>query len=579
MPLCRVILQARTSSSRLPAKCLLPVAGYPAAVLAALRVVHPAWECILATSDDPSDDRLVRLALEHGLTVARGPLKDVLARFTRAAEGLPDDAIVVRLTADNLFPDARLLHAAVDEFVTRNHGYLITWTPALDVPHGLTVEVFRAGALREAAARAERADDREHVTPWIRRKFGVATLRPSGLPPGSGRLRCTMDTLEDYLRIASVFDGAGDPVLVSWTQLCARLSQLPGTPRFAVPVKVHLGEAHSDLVLGTAQLGWKGETAGAAVASRPGARADAGTSEDNGRREAPLDGVPCTCAPSEDEAIDLVRTALRHGVTHIDTGRAFGASERRIGTALAGARARDAHVVTRLVPMDDVGEDASPRLLVSLVDASVFKSCRELGRFTLPTLLVHQARDRIRWNGAVWKRLLALRDQGVIGTLGVSAATPEEALAALDDPDVRHVQIPFNLLDWRWKEAGLDAAAERRRDVTIHGRSPLLRGLLAAPEPARWPGVPGVDPLSILNKLAGIARDLGRESLLDLALAYARSHDWIHGVVTGFSRTEQLLEAVRLFTLPTLDRAAIGYVESRRDRCPSDLLDPSRWPR
>ena len=35
-----VIMQARTSSSRLPGKALLPVAGYPAAILAALRGVR-----------------------------------------------------------------------------------------------------------------------------------------------------------------------------------------------------------------------------------------------------------------------------------------------------------------------------------------------------------------------------------------------------------------------------------------------------------------------------------------------------------------------------------------------------------
>lgn len=555
VPPLRVVVQARTSSRRLPGKSLLPVAGYPAAVLATLRASHPDWQTVLATSNDASDDRLARLARAASVQVVRGPLEDVLGRFLVATHGLPDDGIVVRLTADNLFPDASLVREAVTELMRRHLDYLITYSPQLDVPYGLSVEVFRAGALRRAAAEATSTAEREHVTPRIRRAYGVAVHRPRSLPSGSGRLRCTIDSLDDYLRIARVFDSIVNPVRAPWHELCARLAASETTPRSVVPlVETPIGH-HGALVVGTAQLG------GAYGITNEG-------------RE-----------PTDDLALEIVRTAVRHGVTLFDTARAYGESERRLGAALVSPSVsgappvggRDVQVITKLTPLDDVPGDADRRWLANAVDASLFRSCRELGLSSLPIVLLHRAADRLRWRGQVWKRLLALRDQGIIGTLGVSVSTPGEALDALHDPDVRVLQIPFNLLDWRWKKRGVDEATRLRPDVTIHARSPLLQGLLASANAAHWPKTPGIEAQAIVARLERIAQRLGRESLLDLALAYVRSHPWIHGIVTGFATAAQLVEAVRLFELPLLAAHEIEWIEAERGVYPVELLDPARW--
>ena len=53
-----VIVQARTSSRRLPAKVLMPLAGAPAIVRMMERVgrVRSSAHCIVATSTEASDD-------------------------------------------------------------------------------------------------------------------------------------------------------------------------------------------------------------------------------------------------------------------------------------------------------------------------------------------------------------------------------------------------------------------------------------------------------------------------------------------------------------------------------------------
>src|SRR2546427_12368463 len=102
---CRIVIQARLSSSRLPAKALLPLKGMPVAVLCALRAANRGGNVVVATSTDPSDDVLAAKLSEYSINIARGPLNDVLERFRLATTDLAAGDLVVRLTADNVFPD------------------------------------------------------------------------------------------------------------------------------------------------------------------------------------------------------------------------------------------------------------------------------------------------------------------------------------------------------------------------------------------------------------------------------------------------------------------------------------------
>ena len=52
------ILQARTNSTRLPAKALLPVNNLPMSILAAERAKNNFSKMIVATSNEKSDDLL-----------------------------------------------------------------------------------------------------------------------------------------------------------------------------------------------------------------------------------------------------------------------------------------------------------------------------------------------------------------------------------------------------------------------------------------------------------------------------------------------------------------------------------------
>src|SRR5690606_18692861 len=94
--------------------------------------------------------------------------------------------------------------------------------------------------------RALEPADREHVTPWIARKYGRPYFEKY-LGLGMGNYRCTIDCLDDYLVAAQMFKGAGDPIHAPAIDLIKGLVGTRLQPQVRKPA--------DKLVLGTAQLG------------------------------------------------------------------------------------------------------------------------------------------------------------------------------------------------------------------------------------------------------------------------------------------------------------------------------------
>ncbi|HXL98912.1 MAG TPA: aldo/keto reductase [Rhizomicrobium sp.] len=284
-----------------------------------------------------------------------------------------------------------------------------------------------------------------------------------------------------------------------------------------------------------------------------------------------------TGKPSRRAALKLVQRAADAGITKFDTARAYGDSEGRLGEALA--KRKTVRTITKLSPLADLAPDASRDTVRAAVDASIAQSLSALRRERIDCLLLHRASHMSAFGGAVWERLIERLEDGTVLALGVSVQSPQEAMSALASPEVRHIQLPFNLLDWRWRRAGtIDDIAERPH-VTVHVRSVFLQGLLATNDASLWPAVEGVDAPAILNRLGELAKAFGRESAADLCLAYARGQDWIDGVVVGMETQGQLDDNLRLFVCPPLAAEDCAEIERQIPNVPAALLDPSKWPK
>jgi len=285
-----------------------------------------------------------------------------------------------------------------------------------------------------------------------------------------------------------------------------------------------------------------------------------------GRAAGPVhnDGNPDT---TELEAI-LVR-AREAGVNSIDTARAYGESEMQIGRATAGREGW--RVITRLDPdAHQAGLGIAETL--ERVSKSLEASRRALDSDVLPALMLHRFAHRHACGGRLWRGLLAERDAGRIGSLGICAATPEEAWAALEDPDIEILQVASSLLDLRLHRQGFFPRA-RELGRSVYVRSIFLQGV-ADPDPDTWP--PSLaDLIAPMQLIRACASRLG-VSIPALFLAFARELPGAHPILDCETDT-QLETLLANWDSDRIDAAAISLLVDSLPTLNADAVDPSRW--
>lgn len=200
------ILQARVSSTRLPDKVLRPLLGKPMILrqIERLKRIVQIDRLVLATSNDPSDDRLAEVCAAENIECFRGDLDDVLDRFYKAAQQYRPEYIV-RLTGDCPLADPEVIDNLITYFLAGAYDYSSnSLEPTF--PDGLDAEIFRFSCLEEAWKEAVLPSQREHVTPFIYQqpdRFRIGCMLNNIDLSG---LRWTVDEPADYDLVARIYE-------------------------------------------------------------------------------------------------------------------------------------------------------------------------------------------------------------------------------------------------------------------------------------------------------------------------------------------------------------------------------------
>ncbi len=202
------IIQARTGSSRLPGKVLLPGANNKPLLLNLYERISKSKyidKIVIATTKLQNDFEIVKICKKNNIDYFRGSNKNVLDRYYKCALKYKAN-LILRVTADCPL----LEYKFIDDFIYKSRKKILNYFTNCHnrtFPKGYDLEIVDFKTLEYCKLNAKSKYDKEHVTPFIIRnlpslKFGHIKYKKNLYK----KYRLTLDYKSDYLVIKNIFD-------------------------------------------------------------------------------------------------------------------------------------------------------------------------------------------------------------------------------------------------------------------------------------------------------------------------------------------------------------------------------------
>jgi aryl-alcohol dehydrogenase-like predicted oxidoreductase len=281
------------------------------------------------------------------------------------------------------------------------------------------------------------------------------------------------------------------------------------------------------------------------------------------------------------ESRAALRTALDLGVNFIDTADVYGdgRSERLVAQVLREPPGQRIYVATK------AGRRLSPHLADGYNRENLTSFVlRNLAVETIDLLQLHCPPTEVYYWPEVFEVLDDLVSAGKLRYYGVSVEKVEEALKAIEHPNVQTVQIIFNM--FRHRPAELFFPQARARRVGILSRVPLASGLLTGKMRAdtafeetdhrrynrlgqafdvgeTFSGVPYEVGLEAVEQLRPLVPE--GATMAQMALRWVLMFDAVTCAIPGAKRPEQATDNATASDLPPLSDETMAAVREIYD--------------
>ena len=286
---------------------------------------------------------------------------------------------------------------------------------------------------------------------------------------------------------------------------------------------------------------------------------------------------------NEANAERIINKAIDEGVNFIDTADVYSDGESEAAVAkVVKSRSEEIYFATKcgrqIQPHNNEGY--TPEKLTSYVEASL----KNMKLETLDLIQLHCPPTEVYKRPEIFETFDRLKEQGKIRNLGVSVEMVDEALMAMQYPNVTTVQIIYNM--FRLKPSEEFFAAAKENDCGIIVRVPLASGLLTGKMNKGTQF--GVDDHRHFNRngeafdkgetFSGVDFDLGLEAVEELrqlfhgqeplaawALRWVLMFPEVSTVIPGASRPEQVDSNIKASGLPSLTKEQMQGVRQVYD--------------
>jgi spore coat polysaccharide biosynthesis protein SpsF len=506
-----VCLQVRTSSKRMPFKCFLPIRNIESIKILIRRIKSKKYLLNILTSKDPSDDYLVKKLKDENCKIYRGDLNNVYKRFAHFSKNLKDDEIIVRLTGDNIFIDYNLIDEMVKHFRKNNYNYTSIDRKKSKLPYGISIEVFNLKTFRKWNAIS--VYEKEHVTPRILRlekKIGFFHKKNT---KNFYNLSCTIDTIFDYHKIYLCFEKSKN-IKTNYMDLCEILKNIKKSEIN------NLNKKYSRIVIGSAQFAGKYSLANKSSFTKI-------------------------------QIEKLLNEAFTVGIYKIDTATTY----------------KNVHSLLLKIPIISKFKIISKEKIlykkINKFEKSFFIVNKSFGEKNLKYFLIHNPNEFFQNKKEIVE--ITNKNKQLFNKIGISLYSPNE-IKKQDLNYFKNIQIPFNILDGRWKNF------LNKKNVYI--RSIYLKGIFFCKK-KHIPANIKREVFFLKKKLLHLVKKLDRINLQDLLVNYVRYYD-LKGNIFGFDNVQQLRELLFYYNRPILNFNEIKFI-NKTLKSSKEVIDPRKW--
>jgi aryl-alcohol dehydrogenase-like predicted oxidoreductase len=298
-----------------------------------------------------------------------------------------------------------------------------------------------------------------------------------------------------------------------------------------------------------------------------------------------------TWGPVDDvESLASLHWSVDLGVNFFDTADVYGdGRSERLLRQLRHERDEEIYIATKAGRRLDphIAEGYNRENLTAFIE----RSLKNLGTETIDLLQLHCPPTEVYYRPDVFDILDDFVQEGKLRHYGVSVEKVEEALKAIEYPEVQSVQIIFNI--FRQRPAELFFSEAKRREVGVIVRVPLASGLLTGK--MRSDTVFSSDDHRSFNRegeafdrgetFAGVDYELGLQTVEELrailpqgmtmaqfALRWILMFDAVSCVIPGAKRPSQVKENAQAVDLPPLSEEMMQAVVEIYERLIRDQV-------